>query len=398
MKTYIIALVALLTLAIVPSALAMTVTVNDASSTPLSVGIGEILKVKISDTPSVNYSDVVITAEFAYNGKKVSVESTAFDETAGISYVKTLSLTVPQNIKAAASGEKYVLTVRMQDNKGNEIAWKAFDVFVTRANDAVQIQKVMTTFAKAGSPVLVTVVAKNIGSDDLEDVYVRVSIPELGPSCTTEDRLGDIASTDKGEDEDVATADIPLRIPANAEDGTYTLKVEIYNDKDDVAVSATKDIVIDGVAPAEKFVEVVPALISQDIAQGKTATYNLRVANLGDSAKTFSVFVEGTDGWATYQLNPLVVTIAPDASQTITVAVTVADNALIGEHKLTAKVKSDDAVKSVALTANVKEKTIGIDTLLISVIVLAVVLVILIAILVKTRKADESIEAEESYY
>lgn len=396
MKTYIIALVALLTLAIVPSALAMTVTVNDAVSTPLSVGIGEVLKVKISDTPSVNYSDVVITAEFAYNGKKVSVESSAFDEVAGVTYVKTLNLKVPTNIKTAASGENYVLTVRMQDNKGNEIAYRAFDVAVTRANTDLQIQKVMTTFAKAGSPVLVTVVAKNIGSDDLEDVYAKVSIPELG--IFTEERLGDIASTDNGDDEDVATADIPLRIPANAEDGTYTLNVELYNDKDDVTVSATKDIVIDGVAAAEKFVEVVPTLVSQDIGQGETATYVLRVANLGDSAKTFSVSVDGTDGWATSQVSPLVVTIAPDTSQTITVAVTVANNALIGKHELVANVKSDDAVKSIALTANVKEKTIGIDALLISVIVLAVVLVILIAILVKTRKADESIEAEESYY
>jgi uncharacterized membrane protein len=284
----------------------------------------------------------------------------------------------------------------MQDNKGNQIAFSTFDVAVTRTNDAIQIQKVITTFAKAGSPVLVTVVAKNTGSDNLEDVYAKVSIPELGIS--TEERLGDIASTDKGEDEDVATADIPLRIPANAVDGTYTLKVEIYNDKDDVTVSATKDIVIDGVAAAEKFVEVVPTKISQDVAQGETATYTLVIANLGDTAKTFSVSTSGTNGWSTSQVNPLVVTIGPEASQTITVAVTVADNALIGEHKLTATVKSDDAVKSIDLAANVKEKTLGIDALLISVIVLAVVLVILIAILVKTRKADENIEAEESYY
>jgi uncharacterized membrane protein len=399
MKQYIIALVALLTLtlAIVPSALAMTVTVNDASSEPLSVGIGETLNIKVAENPSVNYSDVVITASLTYNGKKVDVESKAFDMMAGTNYVRNLQLKVPENIKTTSPGENYVLGVRMNDNKGREIAWTEFDVTVSRENDAVEIQKVITTFAKAGEPVLTTIVVKNIGSDNLDDVYVKVSIPQLGIS--TEERLGDIASIDSGEDEDVATADVPLRIPQDAESGTYALQVEVYNDNDDVQVSATKDIVIDGVAPAEKFVEVVPTLVSQDIGQGETATYSLRVANLGDSAKTFTVFIEGTDGWATYQINPLVVTLAPESGQTITVAVTVANNALMGEHKFTAKVKSDDAVKSIALTANVKEKTVGVDALLISVIVLAVVLVILIAILVKTRKAsDESIEAEESYY
>jgi len=397
MKQYIIALVALLTLAIVPSALAMTVTVNDASSEPLSVGIGETLNIRVTDYASVNYSNVVITAEFAYNGKKVSVESAPFEMVAGINYVKTLNLKVPENIKTTAPGDRYVLTVRMQDNRGREIDSQVFDVMVQRANNIIQIQNVIATYAKSGEPLLVTVVAKNTGSNDIDDVYVKVSIPKLGIS--TEERLGDISAKDKGDDEDVATADIPLRIPEDAEDGTYSLKVELYNQDDDIESTATKDIVIDGVTPAEKFVEVVSAMQTQDVEQGQTATYSLRVANLGDSTKTFSVFVEGTDGWATYQINPLVVTLAPETGQTITVAVTVANSALAGEHKFSVKVKSDDSAKSLDLAANVKEKTFGVDALLISVIVLAIVLVILIAILVKTRKSgDEGIEAEESYY
>jgi heme/copper-type cytochrome/quinol oxidase subunit 2 len=61
-------------------------------------------------------------------------------------------------------------------------------------------------------------------------------------------------------------------------------------------------------------------------------------------------------------------------------------------------VKSDNAEKTVTLTANVN-KAGGIDALMISVIVLAIVLVILVVVLVKTRKSsDEMAEAEESYY
>jgi len=396
MKQYIIALIALLTLAIVPSALAMTVTVKDIAASPVSVQIGETIPIEVIEIASANYSDVVITAELVYNGKKVDVETGAFDMIEGTIYTKTLDLKIPANIKTTAPGESYTLAVRMQDNKGNEIGWQQFEVTVQRTNDEVTIQKVMTTYAKAGSPTLVTIVAKNTGSDDLEDVYVKVSIPKIG--LVAEERLGDIAAIDEGEDEDVATADVPLRIPENTEDGTYSLVVEIYSDNGDVESSVTKSIVINGVAPAEKFVEVVPTLISQDMEQGKTTTYNLRVANLDTSAKTFSVSVEGTEGWATSQISPISVTLAPESGQTITVAVTAANNALIGEHKFSVKVKSDEAEKSVSLAANVREKTVGIDALLISVVVLAIVLVILIAVLVKTRKGNEGIETEESYY
>jgi len=400
MKQYIIALIALLTLAIVPSALAMTVTVGDTPEYyygPVSVQVGETVPIKVTEIASANYSNVVITVELVYNGKKVDVETGAFDMIEGTIYTKSLNLKIPDKIATTSPGESYALSVRMQDNKGYEINWQQFEVTVQRANKEIQIQKVITTYAKAGSPTLVTVVAKNTGSNNIDDVYVRVLIPKLG--LVAEERLGDIAAIDEGEDEDVATADVPLRIPEKAEDGTYSLVVEIYSDNGDIETSATKSIVINGVPPAEKFVEVVPTLISQNVDQGKTAIYGLRIANLDTSTKTFTISVEGTDGWATYQLNPLVVTLASESGQTITVAVTANNNALIGEHKFNVNVKSDDAEKSISLTANVGERAVGIDALLISVIVLAIVLIILIAVLVKTRKAgDEGIETEESYY
>ncbi|MEM2956518.1 MAG: hypothetical protein QW041_03020 [Candidatus Pacearchaeota archaeon] len=397
MKQFLIALFALLMLAMIPGALAMTVTVKDVGyGGPVSVQVGETIPIKVTYLASKNLSDVVITAELTYNGKKVSVESKPLDMIEGTTYTETLNLKIPEKIKVTSPGECYILTVRMQDNKGHEISWKEFEITVQRANDKIQIQKVITTYAKAGEPLIVTVVAKNIGSDAQEDVYVKVSIPEL--NLVAEERMGDIAAIDKGEDEDVATVDVPLRIPEDVEDGDYTLKVEVYSDDNDVEASTTKSINIDGVAPTERFIEVVPIVTSQDVEQGETAIYNLRIANLGDATKTFTVFVKGTEGWATSQINPLVVTLTPESSHEIAIAVTTAKGALIGNHVFTVTIKSDDAEKSISLTANIKEKTVGADALLISVIVLAIVLVILIVILVKTRKTSEATETEESYY
>ena len=399
MKQILFALVALLLLAIVPSALAMTVNVKDIAAGPVSVQIGEIVPITVTHAASSNMSDVVITAELAYNGRKVDVESKSIDMISGTTYTETLNLKIPENIKTTVPGESYKLSVRMQDNNGNEIASAQYQLTVQRADDEVEIQKVMTSYAKAGEPLIVTVVVKNTGSDAIDDVYAKVSIPELGSNVFAEERMGDVASVDTDEDEDTATKDIALRIPVDAEDGTYTLKVEVYNDNDDVSVSTTKSIYLDGITPAEKFVEVVPTTVSQDVEQGKTATYNLRIANIGDATKTFSISVEGTEGWATSKVNPLDVTLSPESSQVVTVVITAANNALAGEHKFAVEVSSDDAVKSVSLTANVNENSGKVDALLISVIVLAIVLVVLIAILVKTRKAgDELAEAEESYY
>ena len=399
MKKILFALVALLFLAIVPSALAMTVNVKDIAAGPVSVQIGEIIPITVTHAASSNMSDVVITAELAYNGRKVNVESKTIDMISGTTYTETLNLKIPTNIKTTVPGESYKLSVRMQDNNGNEIASAQYQLTVQRANDEIEIQKVMTSYAKAGEPLIVTVVVKNTGSDAIDDVYAKVSIPELGSNVVAEERMGDIASVDTDEDKDTATKDIALRIPVDAEDGTYTLKVEVYNDNDDVSVSTSKSIYLEGIAPAEKFVEVVPTAVSQDVEQGKTATYNLRIANIGDATKTFSISVEGAEGWATSKVNPLDVTLSPESSQVVAVTITAANNALAGEHKFAVKVSSNDAVKSVSLTANVNENSGKVDTLLISVIVLAIVLVVLIAILVKTRKSgDELAEAEESYY
>jgi len=399
MKKILFALVALLFLAIVPSALAMTVNVKDIAAGPVSVQIGEIVPITVTHAASSNMSDVVITAELAYNGRKVDVESKSIDMISGTTYTKTLDLKIPTNIKTTVPGESYKLSVRMQDNNGNEIASAQYQITVQRADDEIEIQKVMTSYAKAGEPLIVTVVVKNTGSDAIDDVYAKVSIPELGSNVVAEERMGDIVSVDTDEDEDTATKDIALRIPVDAEDGTYTLNVEVYNDNDDVRVSTTKSIYLEGITPAEKFVEVVPTAVSQDVDQGKTATYNLRIANIGDAAKTFSISVEGAEGWATSKVSPLDVTLSPESSQVVTVAITAANNALAGEHNFVVKVSSDDAVKSVSLTANVDENSGKVDALLISVIVLAIVLVVLIAILVKTRKSgDELAEAEESYY
>ena len=394
MKKFLIALIAMFVLAVIPTALAMSVEIKDTSSGQVSVVAGETIPVKVTSVFSANYSDVVLEVQLKYShGKKVEVDTKAMDVISGKTYVQNIELKVPENIDATVSGDTYTISLVMKDKNGRTIDSATVDVSVQRENDVLEIQKVMTGYAKAGQPTIVTVVVKNTGSDNQDDAYVKVSIPEL--NLIAEERLGDIASVDDGEDEDVSVADIPLRIPEDAEDGVYTMVVEVSNDN--IKVEAMKEINIDGMPNKGKFVEVVPSLTSQEIAQGETVIYTLRIANLGDSSESYEVYVEGTEGWSTYQVNPLTLALSAESNQIITIGITASKDALVGEHAFTAKVVSSKATKTIPLTANVKEST-GINAMLISVIVLAIVLVILIALLVKTRKATEGTEAEESYY
>ena len=404
MKQILIALFALLFLAVMPSVLAITntiditsVEINGGDSEPLSVMAGDVVKIQVEYTAYAAIEDAVIEAELTYgHDKKAEDSSKAIDTVDGTNYLVDLELTIPANIEVTPPGQYYVLSIVAKDKSGEMLtAPEEIRVTVQKENDEIDIQKVMTDYMEAGQITYVTVVAKNIGTDNQEDVYVKVAIPQLGIEKT--ERMGDIAEIDTGEDDDVITVDVPLLIPENAVNGVYTMNVEVYNDNIDA--KTTKTVSINGVQGAEKFVEVVSASNLQEIAQGETAVYTLRIANLGNSAETYSLSVEGTEGWATYQINPLVITLSPESSQMITVSITAADNALIGEHGFTVKAKSENAEKKIPLTASVGEKTVGFDAMLISVIVLAIVLVILIVLLVKTRKSgDEVSETEESYY
>ena len=398
MKKLLIAMFALLL--VTPLALAsFSVTIDDVATGPLSVVAGQKLPIEVVFDMSRNFSDVKVEVELSYNGKDVEVESEAIDLISGTIYKRNLMLTVPSNIDTTPEGESYTISIRLKDGKGKTLASSDFELTVQRKSDLLEIQKVFgpTSLEAGGKAVFWTVVIKNIGSDEQEDVYVKVSSPELG--LLVEERAGDIEATDDDGDEDVATVDIPLRVEdKNAVEGTYTLYVKVYND--DVEITTTRTLQLSGAKAVTASTEVVPVKKSLEVRQGETGIYKLNLLNLGNSAQTYTLQVEGLGGWAIYQINPLSLTLGPQVSQAIDVGLTVSEDALVGEHAFTVKVLSNGKeVRSVALTTEVEKASKGVSGMVISVVVLAVVLVVLLTLLAKLRKSDEEVEeSEESYY
>jgi len=246
MKKLIIALVALFVLSVIPSAMAaMSVDVNGASDSPVSVIRGDTIPVKVTFDESLDYQDVTVEVQLRYeHSKKVEVSTKAIDVVAGTTYTRTLNIEVPSDIELTAPGDYYALTVQLKDGNGYELEWRSFDIMVQRTDDQLQIQKVLKPLTiEAGKTLTANVVVKNTGSDKMDDVYVRMSIPELG--LVTEERAGDLVAVDTDYKADANELALSLNVPANTAAGTYTLEVKAYNGDSETIKKDT--IVVSGV-------------------------------------------------------------------------------------------------------------------------------------------------------
>ncbi len=191
---------------------------------------------------------------------------------------------------------------------------------------------------------------KNIGVSPLEDIIATVSIPEFGVSSA---KAINLFKDNKG----IITEEFVLKIPEDAETGTYTLRSEISSQFS--GQIEAKDIPffvagLEGKAPStEKLVISVP-VIRQDLKNdGSEVAYPITFTNKGAGSNTYVVMLDGA-GWADLSLkdsNAFV--LKPLESRTLNVyASTMAKDK--GEKTFFVTVKSDDKVlRQVPLKANV---------------------------------------------
>jgi len=230
MKKLLIALVALFVLSVIPTAMAaISVDVNGASSGPVSVIRGDTIPVKVAFSESIDYKDVTIEVQLRYeHSKKAEVSTKAIDVVAGTTYTRTLNIDVPSDIEINAPGNYYSLTAVLKDGNGYELETRSFDLMVQRTDDQLQIQKVLKPQTiEAGNTFTADIVVKNTGSDRMDDVYVRMSVPELG--LVTEGRAGDLVAVDTDTKEDVNSVKLSLNVPTTAAAGSYSLEIKAYN-------------------------------------------------------------------------------------------------------------------------------------------------------------------------
>lgn len=204
---------------------------------------GEVVPVKVTFTANVDAKDVKVRAEI-YGGRDDYVDSTSrFNIVAGNVYTKLLSVQLPSDMKDVT--KDLTLEVKIYDaNNSNENVIEEFVVKMQRESYEFDILSVDNSLVVSADEIVpVSVVVKNTGFERSDDVFVVVSVPELGISA--KGYLGDLVANEPVQDEEDSVQKVLyLRIPTNAEAGVYEMNVKVYNS--DSLATVTKAIKVEG--------------------------------------------------------------------------------------------------------------------------------------------------------
>lgn len=392
------------------------VTVDGTDLTPmgetrLDLERGQDIDVRMEiSSCGVDVEDVEITAfisGYEYNDiERMSDSTHIFDMEAGVTYVKTLQLTLPSKVDE----DDYLLRIIATDRNGEETI-QSYRLKMDVARHSLQITDVVFNpedSVIAGRALLSTVRVKNVGERDEESVKVRVSIPELGVSAS--DYIDTIES-----DDSTTSEELYIRIPADAKPGDYTAEVTVSFDEGYDAITAKRMITVEaptciddscgGAAPdkADKTVITI-ATDAQTITSGEGGTvYPIALTNQGSATKTYVVKVDGTEGWATARISPSnVVVLAPGESSTVFIYLSATEKAAAGEHMFSVSISSADTVlKQIPLKASVASETApsfgwdNIKTALEIGFVILVVILVVLGLIIGFSKLRDKEEPEE---
>ena len=349
-----------------------------------AVVAGDTIIVRVEFTSDVNASDITVEVELETDKEDVEVQTRVFDVEAGNKYVKTLKLEVPFDLKDELS-DFVTLTVKISGDGFKTTDDR--DLRVQRLAYSTNIMSISTKSSiDAGETFSVDVVLKNIGYNDLDDLYVTASIPALNLERTvyfgdlvavecdddadTLDNYGvDIDRKCNEDDEDTVRGRILLEVPYNAESGVYTLEVEARNS--DVITNEAKQIFIENAVP-----ETV-------IKSGNS----LIVVNPTNTLKVYSIVPESP---AT--VSDSVIVVPAGSSRQVTV-----NSNLAGSFSVS--VLSGSEVVGTVQFSGVSEDSSATGVVVLTVILAIIFLVLLIVLVVLlTKKPDKEEEFGESYY
>ncbi|MFH1212029.1 MAG: hypothetical protein V1659_03820 [Candidatus Woesearchaeota archaeon] len=385
--------------------------VADGHSYNLEVRRGDDLDIRLrlhatADVKGLQAEADVYGYEYSqYEQDKVSDTSKTFDMSANDTKFIDLKLEVPMKID-----KKYTkLRIRIGDDDSASFE-QVYELHIVGTNDedAVVIKEVSfspSANVVAGRAFTALVKVKNYGDDDLDDLTVRVAIPELG--------ISDTATLDElSADEAETLEEFLLRIPTCADEGRYEVVVTVEFDeyesvtqKEQIYVSENEECRADVPAAGDKdgkTVLTVPQM--QQVAKGDAgAVYPIVLSNTGSQSKTYTLSITGVSGWGTYRFDPSSVLVVPgDSTRTVYLYVAANDNAEAGEKIIMLNVQTDTESKQVPLTANIveskKSSSLGLKTGLEIALIILVIILIIIGLAIGFSRLKGNSNDEEQYY
>jgi len=382
--------------------------VNEGDTNRVDFLRGDTVDVQVRINSSIDLENVEIMAlisGYEFNDIEPMSDTTGvFDVETNVSYKKNLNIRIPIEVEE----DDYKLRILVSDRYGDSAIYD-YKLKLDSPRHGFQIEDVVFspgTVVEAGRALLTTVRIENKGERDEESVKVTVAIPELGISAS--DFIDEIEYEDSETSEEMY-----MRIPVCAEAGDYTAVIEIrYNElRSSIYENAVISVVEGeacGAATGDDEAQTVIALgaTSQNLVPGEAgALYPLTVTNEGGDAVAYTISVEGTNDFASVQINPVNTFILNGGdSQAVFIYLTPVEGAAEGQHVFTVSVKSgDEVLKQIPLTAMVEEgeekATVNMDVrdaLEVGLIVLVVLLIILAVIVgIKKLKRDEEMGDED---
>jgi len=340
----------------------------------LSVDAGETIEVKVwFDVGSLDLgngetsaSNVKIRADIEGDKSDVTAVTASFVVEEWSDVVKTLTLKVPNELKDDLSGD---LTLNLKIwNANYKTEVPAITLRVLRTSYDADIKSItVSNSVEAGKLFPVDIVLKNIGYNDLDDVYVTVKMPELNIEKTA--YFGDLVAVKTDDDENTATGRLYLEVPFDVKSGTYTLEVSVKNDEIEKTVS--KQISVENGFPE------VAMKVGND----------LLLLNPTDTLRVYKVV---------YQANEAIVVVPAGLSKTVPIELGVTDSQVdvfvfSGDELLSTLKFSGSAVSG--------ETEVASPIIVLTVILAIVFLVLLVVLIVlMTKKPQKTEEFGESYY
>lgn len=209
----------------------------DDSAVRLDIQRGQEVEIELTLVPTEDIEDIEIRAfvsGYEYNNfDEIADAIGPISMEAGVKYVKTLRVTLPEDVEEA----DYKVRLLFTDRNGEDILVKNYQIKVDLPRHELKITDVIFhpgKNVKAGTALLGQVRLENMGEKDEENIVVKIMIPELGVSAT--DYIDELEA---GEQEE--TEELYLRIPENADAGLYHVQVYIgYNRNHDKVLATTQ--------------------------------------------------------------------------------------------------------------------------------------------------------------
>ncbi len=395
-----IALVSILFLAATVSAANITTSIDvevdgiDWSTSPAIV-VGDTVSIRVEFKSDVNASDITVKVEIEGDRKDVEAQTKPFDVEDGRTYVKTLRLEVPFDLKDELSG---FVSLDVKISGDGYKTTESEELRVQRESFNADIKSVgVPQTINAGDTFPVDIVLKNIGYNDLDDLYVTVRISALG--LERSGFFGDLVALecDDGktsvynygvnitrkcneDDEDTLNRRMFLEVPYDVEAGIYALEVEVEND--DTTSSEVVQVVIENAFSAGHF-----------IVSGN----NLLIVNPTNQLVVYRLVPQST-AVVSVSLSDSIVAVTAGSSRTVTVDAT---SSTLGTQTYAVNIFSADGtlVDTVSFSKIFEGRDVT-SSIVVLTIVLAIIFIVLLVVLIVLlgKKSKKTEEFGESYY